>query len=325
MSEVAPQKTLNDVIYEMEVDFVSVLADKRIEFNQEAHFAIQAFQNNPYLLDVAKRNPRSLKNAIVNIAAVGLTLNPVSQLAYLVPRTINKQPSVCLDISYKGLIRAATDSGSILWAQAYVVYEKDEFEVLGAGEKPIHKHNPFSKDRGKKVGAYVIVKTNTGDFLTTTMSIEEIYDIRNASEAYKKGFGPWLNFEDEMIKKTVVKRAAKLWPRTSKVEQLEKAIDVINEHEGIDFKEDKLIDVDEDFPRNPEDMELGPMYLFIKGKFRGKRICEIELEEIQKYFEFLSSKREKDDPRYKSKDWLETFDAIEDYVFNSEYYIEREK
>ena len=43
---------------------------------QEQIFATQLLMNNSYLLDVAKKNLSSLRLAMYNVAAVGLTLNP---------------------------------------------------------------------------------------------------------------------------------------------------------------------------------------------------------------------------------------------------------
>lgn len=286
--EKSEKKTLQNVFDAMEYDFCKMLDSQNISFSQEAHFAMQALLNNDYLMTVAKNNPLSLRNAVLNISATGLSLNPVSQLAYLVPRTVNKKPQVCLDISYKGLIRVATESGSIEWAQADVVYQNDTFEMHEAGKQPTHTYNPFS-DRGGKVGAYVIAKTSKGDFLTTVMSIEEIYEIRNASEAFKKGFGPWRSFENEMIKKTVVKRAAKMWPRTTHIFKLEKAIDVVNEHEGIEFESEQK-QLERDFPIPPEEKEPGPLYRVQNGKFRGRQLKDIDPEELRGYVETLDKR-----------------------------------
>ncbi len=47
-----------------------------LDFFQEQIFATQLLMNNSYLLDVAKKNPSSLRLAMYNVAAVGLTLNP---------------------------------------------------------------------------------------------------------------------------------------------------------------------------------------------------------------------------------------------------------
>ncbi len=201
-----------------------------VDFTKELQFAIQALQKNSYLAGIAAKNPNSLRNAMINVSAIGLSLNPALKLAYLVPRGTE----VCLDISYMGLAQLATDSGSILWVQAQAVFEKDKFTDNGLGEKPTHVSKPFAK-RGKVVGYYCIAKTIDNEFLTTIMSLDEVLAIRDRTELWKKnpGSGPWHTDQDEMGKKTAVKRGYKLWPKN---ERLAKAIDVLNEHEGINFE-----------------------------------------------------------------------------------------
>jgi len=213
-----------------------------LNWKKEAGFARQALENNDYLMTTATNNQRSLGNAITNIGAIGLSLNPAEKLAYLVPR----QKQICLDISYIGLIKLATDTGSIMWARAELIHENDDFTYHGATEKPeFATKNPFN--RGAIVGVYCVAKTAEGDYLSGIMSIDEVYEIRNKSESYKAGssFSPWNTFEGEMIKKTIIKRESKTWPKTDKSERFDNAVEVINEHEGIDFSrqiDDKPID-----------------------------------------------------------------------------------
>lgn len=304
-------------INSFELDFKNVQVEESIEFASEALFAKQSLVSNDYLLQTARRNPESLRDSILNIGAIGLTLNPAQKHAYLVPRN----GKVCLDVSYLGLVKAATDSGSIIWAQAELVYEKDEFTLNSVGEKPTHQRNPFQKDRGLIVGCYVVAKTFESDYLTTAMSIDEIYEIRNQSEAWKneraRNYSPWFRFEGEMIKKTVIKRASKLWPKTSKIDRLEKAIDVINEHEGIDFnsqKEKTDLDIWEENDRknNPQDYIIGDSFVVRGGKFRGKKLGEINTSELVDYYDLLEQRCAKPDHR---KDWeLELLNTIREYL-----------
>lgn len=202
--------------------FLSVVADPSIEFAREAQFAIQIIEGSTYLQGIVRQNPNSLKAAINNIAAIGISLNPAAKLAYLVPR----DGKVCLDISYMGMMHLAQQTGAIQWGQANLVREGDIFELQGIGKEPYHKYSPFSTERNTQpvVGAYVVVKTDTGDFLTECMSIEEIHAIRDRSSAWKAWLSkktkcPWVTDEGEMIKKTVVKRAAKYWPRRDRLDQ----------------------------------------------------------------------------------------------------------
>lgn len=212
------------VIAEARDDFSRVLVDRTISFEREAGFAIQILQNNDFSMKIAMGNKQSLMAAVKNIAAIGISLNPARKQAYLVPRG----GAICLDISYIGLIDIAISSGSILWAQAELVREGDAFTLNGYDRPPTHEFNPFGKDRGAIIGTYVVAKMHSGDYLTTTMSIDDVHSIRNRSESYKKGNGPWKTDEGEMIKKTVIKRAYKLWPKTERLDQVMNHLNVEN-------------------------------------------------------------------------------------------------
>lgn len=214
--------------------FENANTNKIVEWQRESQFAIQALQSNDFLANVARNNPTSIQNAVINLAAIGITLNPALKHAYLVPRKINKTMAVCLDISYMGLLHVAQDSGSIRWGQAVIVRENDSFKLTGLGRLPEHSYSPFG-DRGDIVGVFCTVKTSDGDYLTECMSIDDVYKIRARSESFKKGHGPWMSDPEEMIKKTVVKRAYKYWP---KVERLADAIEYQNTQagEGIELE-----------------------------------------------------------------------------------------
>lgn len=201
-----------------------------LNFEREAGFALQVITGNDYALRIATENRQSVINAVTNVAAIGISLNPAKRQAYLVPR----DGKICLDISYMGLLDLAIQSGSILWGQSELVMAGDRFELQGFDRPPLHNRDPFSKERGAVVGAYVVVKTRDGDYLTTCMSIDEVFDIRNRSSAWKaweskKARCPWVTDEGEMIKKTVIKRAYKMWPKT---DRLDNAVHFLNTEGG---------------------------------------------------------------------------------------------
>lgn len=203
-----------------------------VEWEAESMFAYQMVSKNSYILNIAQNARESVKNAVINVAAVGLTLNPATHYAYLVPRG----GQICLDISYRGLIKIATDSGSIKWAKAELVYENDGFSYHGPTQMPEHSANPFSRDRGNVIGVYCVAKTHDGDFLVETMTNEELEKIRDeASAAAQKG--PWKTYPGEMKKKCCIKRAQKTWPMSDQHERLQTAVNVVNETEGSDWAE----------------------------------------------------------------------------------------
>jgi recombination protein RecT len=206
--------------------FESVAVDRGMSFDREVEFAMQILSSSEFVMAIAIESPQSLRDAITNVAAIGISLNPAKKQAYLVPR----KKRICLDISYMGLIDMAAASGSIRWAQAGIVHKNDKFRLNGYDRAPTHEFDPFDMLRGEVVGSYSVAKTADGDFLTHTMTIGDIYNIRNRSESFKSGRNsPWKSDEGEMIKKTVLKQASKTWPKT---ERLDKAIHYLNTDGG---------------------------------------------------------------------------------------------
>lgn len=214
-----------EFVKQQEPLFCGALTEQTVTWAKESQFAIQYFQKNDFLAKTALSNPTSAQNAIINVAAIGITLNPASKLAYLVPR----DGMVCLDISYMGLLHIAMESGVISWGQAKLVHANDTYESNGLDKAPTHKYNAFG-ERGDIVGVYCTVKTPAGDYLTEEMSLAEIEAVRKTSKAAFSDKGPWVNHWNEMARKTVVKRASKYWPKASR---LDSAIHVLNEEEGI--------------------------------------------------------------------------------------------
>lgn len=227
-------------------EFAKIASEnKLLRVSEEIEFATQAIQKShsgDYCLQ--KCHPLSVRDAIVNVASIGLSLNPALGFAYLVPRS-NKQAGIlecCLDISYKGLIKIATDTGAIRWAKAELVCQNDEFIYNGMCEKPEHRMPNIFGDRGPVVGGYCIAKTCDGDYLVEPMSLEEMNAIQGESKGpvWKGKFG------NEMRKKAIIKRASKTWPKTDRAERLGIAIDTVNQHEGIDF--DNVIEGEKEDP-----------------------------------------------------------------------------
>lgn len=197
-------------------EFRTIVADTKsgIDFSKEKIFANQAMLNNEYLAEVAMSNQASLAQAFTSLAATGLTLNPIEKQAYLVPR----KGRVILDISYLGMVRMAQYSGAVQWATAEIVYSNDHFEYNGIANLPLHRFDPFAtvSDRGEFRGVYCIAKLADGSYMVDTMSAEKVFKIRATSDAYKKGKGPWVDWFEEMVRKSVIRQAAPGWPRMNR-------------------------------------------------------------------------------------------------------------
>ena len=147
---------------------------------KESSFAIQIFRKNPRLMDCV---PESILEAVLNVAQIGLTLNPASKMAYLVPR-YNAGASHCvLEPSYQGLVKLVTDTGSVVSVSSHVVYSDDEFGVtLGTSPEVIHKPS-FSGDK-KVTHVYAVADLGNSKQIEV-MTMLEIQEIMAKSESYK--------------------------------------------------------------------------------------------------------------------------------------------
>ena len=219
--EIEMSNDLIQFVQQQESMFLERVCDDKVKFATESQFAIQAFQGNKFLADTARKNMASLQNAIINVASIGISLNPANKHAYLVPR----DGKICLDISYMGLLHLAMSTGSIMWGQCKLVYSNDQYQNQGLDKSPTHSYSAFG-DRGSVIGGYCTVKTPEGDYLTEEMSLDEIKKIEQSSKAKN---GPWKTHWSEMARKTIVKRASKYWP---KVERLDAAIHNLNTDGG---------------------------------------------------------------------------------------------
>lgn len=206
-----------------------------MDFMREAGFAIQVLQQNTYLQTC---DPTSIKNAIVNVALTGLTLNPALKMAYLVPRA----GKCVFDPSYVGLVKVLTDFGAVKNVEAHVVHENDLFDYE-FGTANFIKHKPANKDRGAMVCAYAIAYFRDGGFQFDVLQKEDIEKIKVTSESYKnektRKYSPWENWEAEMWKKTAVKRLYKMLPKTNFSDNLIAALSVENVNEVDDLIEVK--------------------------------------------------------------------------------------
>lgn len=278
-------------VNQQEETFLSNVVDEKVTFAAESQFAVQALQGNKFLYDTAYKNSESLRNAIINVAAIGISLNPANKHAYLVPR----DGKVCLDISYMGLLHLAMSTGSIKWGQCKLVHEGDTYESNGLDNAPTHKYNPFG-NRGNVIGGYCTVKTADGDYLTEEMSLDDIKQVQNASKAKN---GPWQKYWNEMARKTIVKRASKYWP---KVDRLDQAIHNLNTDvgEGMQEQSDQPKDIT---PATEKQLNTIVDYLAGKGKTEAdmckyaprlidceiQSLAELTSEQAVKLISFLES------------------------------------
>lgn len=195
--------------------------------SKEISFALQHVNKNQQL---KKADGTSVMQSIMNVCQVGLSLNPVQKLGYLVPRwdSLKKINTVAFEPSYQGLVKLLTDSGSVSMIYAQLVYEGDEFEVsFGTSTEIVHKPKFASKEI---THVYAVAILPNGIKVPEVMTMEEIESIRERSDSYK-AFNAgkikscvWSTDFGEMARKTVIRRIFKYLPKTERFENVAQAI-----------------------------------------------------------------------------------------------------
>lgn len=205
------------------------------QVKKEVSFAIQLINKSAQL---QKCSGDSILQAVLNIANVGLTLNPAAKEAYLIPRynSLSRGMEASLEASYVGLLKLLTDTGSVKSMVCQLVHEGDLFEIdLANNHSPV-THKPNLSNRSKTImGVYALATLADGTRQVEWMELSEVEQIRERSETYKAFKAgkiqscTWASDFGEMTRKTVIKRIYKYLPRSEKAAVLDRAIDLDNE------------------------------------------------------------------------------------------------
>jgi len=240
-----------------------------------ARVVVNELSGNKKLRDIASKNQTSLIRSVIQSSQLGLEIGGHLGHSYLVPYG----DEVTLIVGYRGLLALARRSGQISSICAEVVYEKDEFD-LSLGLNPSVCHKPFLKgDRGQKILAYMVAKFKDGGSHFEWMTIDEVYKIRDNSKAYSyaksKGIfdTPWISNEDEMIRKTVLRRGWKYLPMSIEMQNaftIDTASEIGKKTEIIEDSVVILDNVNNDVDGSFSD-KTPPPKTFTFGEFEAKK------------------------------------------------------
>jgi len=202
-----------------------------IKWATEKVFALDIMRKSK---DLRAAIPETQQSAILQAGSMGLTLNPSAGECYIIPRKMkrndpNSQIIAYASPSYRGLIKIAVDSGSILYGAAEVVHMNDEFDYYGKTKPAYHKVD-VKKPRGKAIGVYTVARLPSGHEIYSYMDEERILKAKKLSD--NPGGLMWTTFWQEGWCKTALRTHQKTWPRSNR---LNDAITILNENEGIDL------------------------------------------------------------------------------------------
>ncbi len=157
--------------------------------------------------------PLSIVQAVLEASQLGLMLGNKLGHAYLVPRRDKKANNILkcqLLIGYRGFIALAHRTGKVSSIFPAIVHQGDQFSLkLGTGRQLSHVPLLDVSKRGDWIGAYAVVEFRDGRTDFEWMTRHEIEKVKQCSESACEAWSPWRRFEDEMIKKSPIRRMAK--------------------------------------------------------------------------------------------------------------------
>ena len=182
---------------------------KSITSERVARIALTTLRKNPGLLEC---DPNSFLGAVMQASQLGFEIDDNLGHVYLVPffNKKTKRKEIQLIIGYRGLIELARRSGQLRSINAHIVYENEPFTLeYGLLETLKHVPLPPSK-RGKGIkGVYTVATMNDGSKTFDFLWQEEIESIKKSSKAGDNTMSPWATHEEEMMKKTVIRKLMK--------------------------------------------------------------------------------------------------------------------
>lgn len=226
-----PRQTVSDgpsVIREEDQKLALVIQNREPDFEKAVGGLMPPGKFTRQALTALRKQPalsqcsvKSVVDALLTIAEVGLSPNPALGQAWLIPY----RGECTMQFGYKGLAALIYRTSPVDSIDASAVYSADEFSYE-RGTDPKLRFRKFEgpkEERGPFLGAYCVMNPKGGgrpvvDFVPAW----RIAEIRDSSQAYKwaetgnrdKGGGKrdsiWHKHFDEMAAKTAVRHASKL-------------------------------------------------------------------------------------------------------------------
>jgi len=224
-----PIAQVREELAPMRAEFGAVLPS-HISGEKFAQVCITAIENNPALLTADRQ---SFKVACMNAANDGL-LPDKREGAFVIFNTEVEVKKEGSNATYKerralvqwmpmitGILKKAYQTGKIASIAVEIVHKNDVYR-RAAGDNAEIVHEPLDfGDRGPVVGGYAIVTMKAsegGGVFREVMSLADIEKVRNVSKT--KDRGPWVQFWEEMARKTILRRTLKRVPLSAEVDRV---------------------------------------------------------------------------------------------------------
>lgn len=206
---VASMETIQGLLAQSRTQIVKYLP-RHLGADKMIYVALETVRADSFL---GQCEPLSIVQGVLEASQLGLMLGNKLGHAYLVPRYDKKANNILkcqLLIGYRGFIALAHRTGKVSSIFPSIVHEGDQFALkLGTGRQLAHAPLLDPSKRGDWIGAYAVVEFRDGRTDFEWMTRQEIEKVKQCSESAGEAWSPWRRFEDEMIKKSPIRRMAK--------------------------------------------------------------------------------------------------------------------
>lgn len=220
------QLTIKEYLSKLETEFktseIVQTTKKHIVDKIWAGFMLTGLKNK----DVFKCDRLSIIDSLLKCSQFELIPNGTGQCC-LLPYKNGDVSNLQFQPEYKGIIEIAYRTGIVKSINSSTVYENDAFD-FDEGSNPFVKHKKTLGERGQLIGVYVVINLQDSQIIQV-MAKKEIDSVMNktkqviTAKKYNNGKDEksiWFNYYDEQAKKTVIKRALKLAPKSEQLNQL---------------------------------------------------------------------------------------------------------
>lgn len=180
---------------------------KWMDADRFARVTMTSIQLTPKLLDC---DPVSLISAVMQCAQLGLETDNLLGHAYLVPF----KGKVQIIVGYRGIMRLARNSDQVESIEARAVYDDDKFDFqYGDGKARFLHHVPSEAAKSSKLrAAYAIARFKGGGEVWEVILPRDIAKAKRSSQASSRSDSPWKLHEEQMWRKTAVRRLEPFLP-----------------------------------------------------------------------------------------------------------------
>lgn len=232
------QKKIITMLEKMKPEMIKGMP-KHVTADRMTRIVITEMRKTPKLWQC---DPLTVIASTMITAQLGLEIGVLGH-AYLIPYN-NKKKGIMecqFQLGYKGMIDLARRSGQIISISAHCVYGGDNFEYeYGLDEKLKHIPAKSAKGDSKFDYVYAVAKLVGGGHQFEVLTRDDVEAVRKKSPGGNTG--PWVEYYDEMARKTAIRRLFKYLPVSV---EMQKAISF---EERLESTDENVIDLaKEDF------------------------------------------------------------------------------